>query len=261
MKKGEKMLWNFRSGNDPLVAAAIHAGHEIRPGLLENLSVDESTRLREEDPFTDCFAEIASSRITVNVSRFEVDLNRPRDRAVYMKPEDAWGLKIHASGPSGEMMSESLDLYDRFYMEAARFLDDVHSRYGRFALLDFHSYNHRRGGPSADPDDPGLNPDINIGTAWLDHEKWGDLLDTFTRTLTKGVCNGRSLDVRHNVRFRGGHFTRWAVERYGSACFTVAVEIKKIFMDEWNGSLDHQSLEEICNAFKGAVPVILEGLR
>ena len=34
--------------------------------------------------------------ITVSVtrSRFEADLNRPRDRAVYLTPADAWGHQV-----------------------------------------------------------------------------------------------------------------------------------------------------------------------
>ena len=36
-----------------LVSTAVHAGHELRAGLVGVVSLDPSTRLREEDPFTD----------------------------------------------------------------------------------------------------------------------------------------------------------------------------------------------------------------
>jgi N-formylglutamate amidohydrolase len=85
-------IWQLVHGEGPLVAAAIHAGHAVRNEVAGYFALDDDGRLREEDPFTDTWAEIAPSRVVALRSRFEVDFNRPREKAVYRRPEDAWGL-------------------------------------------------------------------------------------------------------------------------------------------------------------------------
>src|SRR5690606_40970947 len=84
--------------DSPVIAAAIHEGHLIRDELLPYLNLEEHERSREEDPYTDYLSEVSPSRVIVNVSRFETDLNRPRSKAVYQQPEDAWGLQVWKIG-------------------------------------------------------------------------------------------------------------------------------------------------------------------
>ncbi|WP_244875288.1 N-formylglutamate amidohydrolase [Pseudoclavibacter albus] len=40
----------------PVVATAIHAGHELRTAVADAMKLDEEVRFREEDPFTDRIA-------------------------------------------------------------------------------------------------------------------------------------------------------------------------------------------------------------
>ena len=40
-------------GEGQLVSTAVHAGHELRPGVDARILIDDDTRPREEDPFTD----------------------------------------------------------------------------------------------------------------------------------------------------------------------------------------------------------------
>ena len=81
-------------GSRRLVATAIHAGHDLRREVEREIALTESARLREEDPYTDSIIEPAALQVVANRSRFEVDLNRERDDAVYCDPNDAWGLHI-----------------------------------------------------------------------------------------------------------------------------------------------------------------------
>ena len=91
-------LWISTTGNQPIVAVALHDGHNVRPEVEQLLAISPDERKREEDPFTAGWTDIAESRTgTVLRSRFEVDLNRPRHLAIYLKPEDAWGLKVWKS--------------------------------------------------------------------------------------------------------------------------------------------------------------------
>ena len=91
-------IWWIEKGSGPLVATAIHDGHEVRPDVLDLMSIPEANRLREEDPFTGDWTAVAPTRVVGTRSRFEVDLNRPRDGAVYRTPADAWGLEVWKDG-------------------------------------------------------------------------------------------------------------------------------------------------------------------
>src|SRR5919106_606587 len=102
-------------GDGPVVAVAVHDGHDVRPEVAVLLALDESQRLREEDPHTGEWTRIAPTRVIATRSRFEVDLNRPRDKAVYLRPEDAWGLQVWKEAPSAAMLARSLAEYDAFY--------------------------------------------------------------------------------------------------------------------------------------------------
>jgi hypothetical protein len=77
-----------------VVAVALHDGYEVRPEVAALLAVTETDRWREEEPFTTTWTEIGNICIVAKRSRFEVDLNRPKEKAVYLKPEEAWGLRV-----------------------------------------------------------------------------------------------------------------------------------------------------------------------
>jgi len=230
--------WTIATGDDPIVATAIHAGHDLRNEIAEAIQLPDTDRRREEDPYTDHWVGIAKNSIVVNRSRFEVDLNRPREKAVYIVPDDAWGLEIWKTTPGDDIIARSLELYDRFYAEIGALCDEIIATHGHVVVLDLHSYNHRRRGPEAPVDDPELNPEVNLGTASIDPDPWGDVVDAFTSTMRDLPFFDGNLDVRANVKFTGGNMSRWINARYGSSGCAIAVEMKKIYMDEWKGDLD-----------------------
>ena len=146
--------WKLIEGNTPLIATAIHDGHNIRDEIKNIMILSEDDQLREEDPFTGELTEVAETRLIGLRSRFEVDLNRPKEKAVYVKPEDAWGLNIFRTEPSQEMVNRSLNDYDMFYGELHRLLSDFEKRFGRFVVFDIHSYCYSRNGPDGLEADP-----------------------------------------------------------------------------------------------------------
>ena len=242
-----------------LVTAAIHAGHDVRKELEPLLGLTEAERLREEDPFTDLFGDFAGIRIKGTQSRFEIDLNRSREKAVYIKPEDAWGLRVWKSVLERNVIERSLVEYDRFYRETGELLTKSVSEYRQVVVLDIHSYNHRRLGPDAPFDDPDLNPDINIGTGTMrDRSRWAGLIDSCISSLGEYDYQGRHLDVRENVKFRGGWFPQWIHSNFPDSVCCISLEVKKFFMDEWSGKPDMRQVEEIRKMFKDAADILME---
>lgn len=253
--------WRVYEGDGPLIAAAIHDGHLLRDEVARHSALSESERLREEDPYTGAWTEVADTRIIASFSRFQVDLNRPRERAVYRRPEDAWGLSLWKNELPGDVIARSLQEYDDFYAEVGRVLSGVRQRHARFVVYDIHSYNHRREGPEGPPADPEGNPEVNVGTGTLDRERWAPVIDRFIEALRAFDYQGRRLDVRENVKFRGGHFPHWIHETFSESGCALAIEFKKFFMDEWTGELDRSLHETIQRALAATVPATLEGLR
>ena len=250
--------FTIEDGSGRLVAAALHAGHDLRAEVADVIALDDATRRREEDPGTDRLTEVAPTRIVSHRSRFEVDFNRPRDQAVYRNPEDSWGLEVWRCTPEGELFARSLAIYDEFYNAIEKEFDALAGG-GRFLVLDLHSYNHRRRGHST-PAPEGQNPEVNVGTGTLDRVRWGAVVDRFMDDLGRQDVCGHRVDVRENVRFRGGHFARWIHARYPDSAVVLAVELKKTFTDEWSGDIDFEHLDQLRSALSATTPATLGAL-
>ncbi len=253
-------LWDEHTGSDPVIVTAIHSGHALRQEINEIIGLDEAARLREEDPFTDAWISISDNYILPERSRFEVDLNRAREEAVYINPEDAWGLKLWRTPPTQTMVARSLEEYDAFYEELRRIFDEMKARHGHFVIFDLHAYNHRREGPDAPAEDPDTNPEINIGTGTLERQYWGGLIDRFIYDLSHFDFLGRHLDVRENVKFVGRQFAQWTHDNYPQSACLLAIEFKKFYMNEWSGLGDPIQVQAIRQALASTLPGINKSL-
>lgn len=246
----------------PLIGTAIHNGGHVRADLMGRLALPQGERLREEDPFTEYFIRDVPNRIVFHRSRFEIDLNRARDMAVYLRPEQAWGLKVWKDAPPQPVIDASLALHDAYYGMLEQMLAGIEAMHGGFVLLDVHSYNHRRDGAGARPTDPQKAPVINIGTFSMDRARWAPLLDAFMDALSLRKVQGSYLDVRENVAFEGkGEQTRFVHERFPHTGCAIAVEFKKVFMDEWTGEPLPETLEQLRAALSATLPVLEDRLR
>ena len=255
------MFYSIVEGNVPVLAVAIHNGHDLREEVADTVALDDASRFREEDPYTGPWTTIVKNQIVVYRSRFEIDLNRPRDKAVYLKPEDAWGLEVWKTQPSPELVARSLAQYDDFYARIHRLCSRMEKEYGHFVVIDLHTYNHRRQGPQGTPADPEGNPEVNVGTGTMDRQQWASLVDRFIGDLRGFDYFGRSLDVRENVKFFGGQLSRSVHEHFPKSGCALAVEFKKFFMDEWSGTVDGEQLKEIREALRTTIPGILDELK
>jgi N-formylglutamate deformylase len=262
MGKSDRPPFEFLGNWDgQIIATAIHNGHDVRPDFSAELALPESDRLREEDPHTDEIGALIPARVVVHRSRFEVDLNRAREEAVYRNAEEAWGLEVIRHPPLDQaVVAGSLDVYDAFYEELARRLDRVAGR-GPFVVFDIHSYNHRRDGADAGNAPDEENPEVNVGTGSLDRERFGVVVESFMSALAAATTSTGSLDVRENVRFRGRQLAAWTHARYPDRGVVLALEFKKSFMDEWSGEVDRDRVNELAGALASTLPAVTESLR
>ena len=251
-----------RRGDSPIVATAIHNGTAVRDDLKAMMSLGDLDRLREEDPFTEFFIRDFPNQIVVDHSRFEVDLNRARSEALYLMPEQAWGLNVWRNTPTAEQIEASLARHDAYYASLTQVLSEIEASYGQFVVVDVHSYNHRRDGADGDCSDQAEAPDINIGTSSMDRERWAHIVDPFMDALRQAKFDDKPIDVRENISFQGkGEQTRFIHERFPRTGCAIAVEFKKIFMDEWTGEPDQAALEDLRRALASTLPVLDGALR
>ena len=83
-------------------------------------------------------------------SRFEVDLNRPREKAVYVTPDDCWGLDVWKEKPSPRNHRTLACRIRRLLLADQKiFSPKREEKHGKFVLYDIHSYNHKRNGADA----------------------------------------------------------------------------------------------------------------
>jgi N-formylglutamate deformylase len=249
-------IWQTQFGDGPLVACAVHDGHAVRAEVGECLRLDENQRRYEEDPYTAEWTSIAPTRIVAQRSRFELDLNRPRGKAVYRSPDDAWGLDVWRCRPAPHVVEHSLRMYDDFYAHLRLLLERLVSRHGRVVVFDLHSYNHMRSGNGASCDDPQLNPEINLGTGSMDRQRWASIVEHWLAQMRGYDYFGRQLDVRENVRFFGGQIPTWVHQQFPETVCALAIEVKKFFMNEWTGELNTSQHGEIGKALARAAAAV-----
>jgi N-formylglutamate amidohydrolase len=253
-------IWKTEFGDGPLVACAVHDGHEVRPDVAECLRLSDAERLYEEDPYTAAWTFIAPTRIVARRSRFELDLNRPREKAVYIVPADAWGLDVWRCTPKRQVIERSLAAYDDFFVHLRLLLERLVARHGRVVVFDLHSYNHTREGPGGATSDPAANPEINLGTGSLQRSAWTPVVERWLSEMRAFDYFGRRLDVRENVKFFGGNLPGWIHQTFPTTVCALAIEVKKFFMDEWSGQLDVAQHEAIGTALARAAEGVREEL-
>jgi N-formylglutamate amidohydrolase len=261
--------WEIRSGGlrdmdfaeyyiddeECIVCTAIHNGHELEDKIKANMALSESERLYEEDPHTGYFAKICLNRITAKHSRFEVDLNRPENKAFYKTPEQAWGLNVRKNTPKPGEVHLALNNYKAFYLEVTDMINKLLENQKRIFVYDLHSYNHQRLGAGMPYDDPEENPEIILGTNNMP-EKWYPLVKKIQKQLIREDYYGRNLDVRINVKFDGGHFSRWLHETFPDRVICISLEFKKIFMDEWSGKVSWKKALRLREILASTLPGI-----
>ncbi len=249
-----KPFFKMNIGNDPLMITAIHDGHFVPDELMPYMALNEQIRLYEEDPYTGFLTDISDSNAIGMYSRFVIDLNRKKQEAIYMHPDQAWGLHVWKEIPPSEILQKSYGFYNDFYKQMETIIHKKILNYGYAIIYDIHSYNYKRGGKEANKLE---NPDINVGTTGMDRVFWDPVISSFIDEMNGSELYGKRLDVRENIKFKGGHFPTWINKNFNNKACAIAIEVKKIFMDEITGEVDTTALSEIKKALNSTmVPVL-----
>lgn len=206
----------------PYVCGAVHDGHQFREELWENCLHSEYDRWFEEDPETKNMVKTHPIIIAGCDSRFEYDLNRAPDLAIY---EDAWGKQLWKSPLPSEMKQRSLDKHNNFYRVVHALIETLEGKHKSVVVYDMHSYNWRRWDREV--------PVINLGTKNIDNERFGGFVESWRASLGEiQLPNGIETTSKVNDTFFGnGYFLKYITQQFKNT-LVLATEYKKIYCDE-----------------------------
>lgn len=227
------LQYKIQESESPFWAFAIHDGHQIDTLLEPFFNIDEAARLREEDPYTASMAELPINQLFMSTSRFQLDVNRSKEDAVYLRPDQAWGLQVWKKALPPELLQELYIEYEQFYSTVDKHIQRTIDKYNFFVVFDVHSYNAQRLSEE-EPVDKKANPQINLGTSY-NQEKWRPIIEEFVGCIRRQRLFGESIDIRENIKFKGGYLAQHILQKYGGHGCVLSIEFRKDFMNEWTG--------------------------
>ncbi|MDT0558812.1 N-formylglutamate amidohydrolase [Ichthyenterobacterium sp. W332] len=206
------------------VCGAVHDGHQFREELWDNCIHTEYERWYEEDPETKNM--IASHPIVIAGldSRFEYDLNRAPEDAVF---ETAWGKQLWHNPLPQEMKQKSLDKHTNFYKVVHALINKIESKFGVCVVYDMHSYNWKRWDREV--------PTWNLGTSNVDNERFGKDIELWRQSLSE-ITFSHSIKSTSKINdtFQGnGYFLKFITNNFKNT-LVLATEIAKVYCDEYS---------------------------
>ena len=229
----------------PYLCTAVHDGHQFRKSLWTNCLHTDYERWYEEDPCTKATVQSHPIVISGLDSRFEYDLNREPDRAIY---EDAWGKQLWRSPLSEEERQRSLDKHATFYQVIGALVNQIEKKYGKALVFDMHSYNWKRWDRAV--------PTWNLGTSNVDNDRFGDLVEAWSQKLG-------SMDLPHGIQstsgindtFQGnGYLLKYITENFNNT-LVLATEIAKVYCDEETGTIFPEVVRSVEDHLKVLIPL------
>lgn len=232
----------------PYICGAVHDGHQFRKSLWENCLHTEYERWYEEDP---CTKEMVQSHPIVIAgcdSRFEYDLNRTPDTAIYI---DAWGKRLWKNALPEEEHSLSLQKHANFYRVVQALVKKVESLYGKALVFDMHSYNWKRWDRKV--------PTWNLGTSNIDTNRFGALAAAWSQKLGgMQFPNDIESTSKINDTFQGnGYFLKYISQNFNNT-LVLATEVAKVYCDEYTRIIYPEVVRSIEEQLKELIPLQLK---
>ncbi|WGD34485.1 N-formylglutamate amidohydrolase [Olleya sp. YS] len=206
------------------VCGAVHDGHQFRKELWDNCLHTEYERWYEEDPETKNMVASHPIVIAGMDSRFEYDLNRAPETAIYT---DAWGKQLWKNPLPENQKQKSLDKHANFYKVVKALIHKIETKFGLCVVYDMHSYNWKRWDREV--------PTWNLGTSNVDNERFGHDIETWRQSLSElQLPNGIQSTSKINDTFQGnGYFLKFITQNFKNT-LVLATEIAKVYCDEYD---------------------------
>lgn len=232
----------------PFVCGAVHDGHQFRKSLWDNCLHTEYERWYEEDPCTKQMVQSLPIVISGCDSRFEYDLNRPPETAIF---DTAWGKKLWRNALPDKEKQHSLDKHASFYQVVYALILKLELKFQNVLVFDMHSYNWKRWDREV--------PVWNLGTSNIDNERFGALVESWRAMLGNiQLPNGIKVTSKINDTFQGnGHFLKYITKNFKNT-LVLATEISKIYCDELTGIIYPEVVQSVEKQLKFMIPKLVD---
>lgn len=228
----------------PYACAAIHDGHQFRKELWDNCIHTEYERWYEEDPETKNMVQSHPIVIAACDSRFEYDLNRAPEDAVFVT---AWGKQLWKTPLSEAMKTKSLEKHANFYKVVSALVKTLESKFGFCTVYDMHSYNWKRWDREV--------PTWNLGTSNLDNDRFSDVIEQWRKSLSEiQFPNAIKSTSLINDTFQGnGYFLKYITQNFKNT-LVLATEIAKVYCDEYEQVIFPEVVKKVEQELKTRIP-------
>lgn len=229
----------------PYICGAVHDGHQFLKSLWDKCIHTEYERWYEEDPCTKEMVQTHPIVIAGCDSRFEYDLNRSPETAIY---EDAWGKQLWRNPLSEDEIKYSLSKHSNFYKVVNALVHKIEEKYGKAIVFDLHSYNWKRWEREV--------PVWNLGTVNIDNNRFGELAASWSKKLGSiKLPNNIESTSKINDTFQGnGYFLKYITENFDNT-LVLATEISKVYCDELTGIIYPEVVRSVEMQLKEIIPL------
>ncbi|WP_066218414.1 N-formylglutamate amidohydrolase [Formosa haliotis] len=206
----------------PFICGAIHDGHHFKRDLWEYCTHSEYERWYEEDPETKHMVSNCPIVISGLDSRFEYDLNRSPEEAIY---KDAWGKPLWKKPLLKSLRDRALNKHKNFYKVLHHLVATIESIYGHAIVYDLHSFNIKRWDRDI--------PTWNLGTSNVDESRFKKVINGWRHMLTEIKLSKHIPSTAGiNDTFQGnGYFLKYITANFKNT-LVLATEIGKVYCDE-----------------------------
>lgn len=229
----------------PFICGAVHDGHQFRQSVWENCIHTEYERWYEEDPYT--YEMVKSHPIVISGcdSRFEYDLNRPPETAIF---DTAWGKQLWKTPLDDKEKKLSLKKHTAFYQVVHALVNQLEKLYKKVIVFDMHSYNWRRWDRPV--------PTWNLGTTNIDNDRFGEIVDSWSSKLGgMQLPNDIAQSSLINDVFQGnGYFLKYITKHFDNT-LVLATEISKVYCDELTGIIYPEVVRSVEEHLKELIPL------
>ncbi|MDY2586558.1 N-formylglutamate amidohydrolase [Winogradskyella aquimaris] len=228
----------------PYLCGAVHDGHQFRKELWDNCLHSEYDRWYEEDPETKNMVNSHPIVISGLDSRFEYDLNRDPDNAVF---DTAWGKQLWKRPLPDFEKTKSLQKHTNFYKVVHALISKLEKRFGICIVYDIHSYNWQRWDREV--------PTWNLGTSNIDNERFGESVESWRQMLESiKLPNDIKQTAKINDTFQGnGYFLKYITNNFENT-LVLATEIAKVYCDEYKQIIYPEVVASVEQQLKILIP-------
>ncbi len=226
----------------PYICFSTHSGSKISKKSLKNIAISQRKRKYHEDPHTADF--IVSMPIMAQGldSRYEYDLNRSPENAIY---DEFLGDKVWKKPLTKAQKEIYLQKHQNFYTVISVLVKTLERKFKACIVYDIHAFNYKKIERET--------PIFNIGTEKINNTKFGAFVQSWQTELGKIKLPEMDTTVKLNDVFQGTGYLLEYITTHFPNTLVLPTEIKKVYCNEEKGDFFPLVIDALTQGLKKAI--------